>query len=211
MTVPVYVVVAQWLALASLGLLVIIMYRQLGRVFARKTRPENLGPPLGSRAVEFDYRHLADDSIRSVRYEDAPGTLLAFVDPTCPACEELVENLGEAKATSELDGIRVLLATYEPPDYIHLSDAFSLTQHEIAWPTSDSVRSDYGVEATPLVIAIDARGIVRGVRPTSQLKDIRALKQAALESVADGATDDLMDKVGSTNQLEALVKPRGGI
>jgi len=213
-TVPQYMVVAQWIALLSLGLLVIVMYRQLGRVFGRKQRPEHLGPEIGTRATEFDYHRLGDAAVRTFRPELGQTVLLAFVDPTCPACEELVESLGQATSSDDLWETRILLVTDEPPDYVNLSEAFSLTQLEIAWPTSETVRQAYRVGATPLVVAIDRGGIVRAVRATTELDDIRTILRI-VEAPRDARDhehrhEDEVSSAHEQNERAAIVESKGG-
>ena len=110
---------------------------------------------------------------------DGP-TLLGFVDPTCPSCEELVENLSAADASGELAGFRTLLVMSDPPAYAEISPAFCSTAIEIGRPPTEAAREAYNASATPLLIAIDTAGVVRAARPAIAPKDIRALTQAAL-------------------------------
>jgi hypothetical protein len=48
--IPVYLFVAQWALLAALGVLVVIVYRQLGRLLAGGGQVADLGPAVGSAA-----------------------------------------------------------------------------------------------------------------------------------------------------------------
>jgi hypothetical protein len=187
MRIPLYLAVAQWALLLGLGLLVIIMYRQLGRVFGTAKATAGLGPQAGKRAADFGYERIADGTRHYVTPGDGRPLLLAFVDPTCPACEQLVENLGAA--AGDLAGIRVLLLTSDPPDYMQISDAFRSTALEIGRVTTHGVREAYNAVATPLLVAIDGNGLVRAAGSVRQLKEVRGFGAACLLSPPRGAED----------------------
>jgi hypothetical protein len=189
MRIPLSLAIAQWALLLTLGLLVIGVYRQLGRVFSGKRPADALGPVPGSPAKEFEYVRIRDNTTHTFRpagHDSA--TLLGFVDPTCPSCEELVENLSAADASGELAGVRTLLVMSDPPAYAEISPAFCSTALEIGRPPTEAAREAYNASATPLLIAIDRAGVVRAARPAIAGKDIRALTQAALVATP---TDEL--------------------
>ncbi|HZO77575.1 MAG TPA: hypothetical protein VFB39_05985 [Solirubrobacteraceae bacterium] len=192
MRIPLYLAIAQWALLLALGLLVIGAYRQLGRVFAGKRPAGALGPAPGSSAKEFDYLRIRDNTnqIFVPAGNDGPA-LLGFVDPTCPACEELVENLSAADASGELAGFRTLLVMSDPPAYAEISPAFCSTAIEIGRPPTEAARQAYNAIATPLLIAIDGEGVIRAARTATERKDIRALIHTALAPTA-------ADEVGVT-------------
>jgi hypothetical protein len=56
MEIPIYLVIAQWMLLAALCLLVIVMYRQLGMAFNRPNpeRAVTTAPPAGGGAETSD-------------------------------------------------------------------------------------------------------------------------------------------------------------
>jgi hypothetical protein len=187
MKIPLYLAVAQWALLLTLGLLVVGAYRQLGRVFADKRPTSALGPVPGSRATEFVYLRISDNTEHRFRPAvDHKPTLLGFVDPTCPACEELVENLSTATSVGELDGFRTLLVMSDPPTYAGISTAFRSTGLEIGRPPTDAAREAYNAAATPLLVAIDSSGTVRAARSVVGPKDIRVLMEAAVEPSPTG-------------------------
>lgn len=98
---------------------------------------------------------------------------MAFVDPTCPACEALVSNLNTAADGGELDELRVLLLTWDPPAYVQVSDTFRATRLEIGRPVTPAAKDDYNVSATPLLVAIDMDGVVRAAGAVRHLNDLR--------------------------------------
>ena len=110
MRIPVYLEVAQWALLFGLGSLVVVLYRQLGRLLSHDPGPANPGPAVGTRAAPIRYARLPDGAAGQLAPGDGQPALIAFVDPTCPACEQLVGNLGALAATGELDGYHLLHA-----------------------------------------------------------------------------------------------------
>lgn len=179
MKIPVYLAVAQWALLLALGLLVIILYRQLGRLGSSKAATE-LGPKVGSRAAEFSYARVGDNSRHYLTPGDGQPLLVAFVDPTCPACEQLVGNLTLATDAGDLAGLRVLLLTSDPPSYLQISDSFRRTPLEIGMVTTHGVREAYNAVGTPLLVAIDGEGTVRAAGAARELQEVRAFSQACV-------------------------------
>jgi hypothetical protein len=179
MTIPLYLAIAQWTLLFALSLLVFIMYRQLGRIFGGPTGAAEFGPAVGTNAVGFEYTRVSDDT----RHHFAPGSgqaaLVAFADPTCPACEALVSTLNTAADDGELDELRVLLLTSDPPAYLQISDTFRTTRLEIGSPVARATRDAYNVSATPLLVAIDMRGVVRAAGAVRHRSDLRAFTNRA--------------------------------
>lgn len=181
---PLYLVIAQWALLAALGVLVVILFRQLGRLMTGRDSRAELGPPPGTKAVALSYARPGSDVVEQVRPGDGQPLLLAFVDPTCPSCEELVSVLGALRGTGELDGLRVLLLISDPPSYLQISPAFSSTSLEIGRPARREGLEYYRVTGTPLLVAIDAGGLVRAARSVVKEAEVRAMARSALEPEA---------------------------
>jgi hypothetical protein len=188
--IPLYLAVAQWALLLCLAVLLIAAFRQLGRVLGQSASPPELGPRAGTRAGRIAYERLSPAAPhgrlpgRSVS-TFVPGggepALVAFVDPTCPACEELVSSLGTAKVTGELAGIRTLLLTTDPPGYLQISAAFRATTLEIGRPLDRTELEAYQALATPLVVAIDGAAVVQAARTAARPDEVRALISACTE------------------------------
>jgi hypothetical protein len=171
--------VAQWALLLALGLLVVVMYRQLGRVLGR-AKPADLGPAVGTAAASFAYARAGDKSVHHLTPGNGQAALVAFVDPTCPSCEQLVTALSTADQAGELAGLRVLLLMSDPPRYLQISQAFRTCGLEIGQAVARSDLDAYHASATPLLVAIDQAGVVRAAGPAAQLADVRAYLQASL-------------------------------
>jgi hypothetical protein len=180
MRISIYLAVAQWALLFALGFLVVVMYRQLGRhlIPAKAQANGELGPAVGSQAAEFEYVRADDQKVRHFTPGDGQAALVAFVDPTCPACEELVASLDEADANADLAEVRVLLLVSDPPSYLQISEPFRKTRFEVGRVLADSTLEAYRASATPLLVSVDNIGIVRSAGPARQLAEVRRFAHA---------------------------------
>jgi hypothetical protein len=172
--IPLYLEIAQWALLFGLGTLLLVLYRQLGRLLSNAAGPESPGPAVGSNAAPIRYAGVPSGSPGRFAPGNGQPALLAFVDPTCPSCEQLVANLSELAAASQLDGVRILLLMSDPPGYLGISAVFQATGLEIGRPLAAADVRAYHVTGTPLLVAIDGDGVVRAVGVTSKLTDVRA-------------------------------------
>ncbi|MGN6792684.1 MAG: hypothetical protein ACTHJW_09885 [Streptosporangiaceae bacterium] len=176
--VSVYLFGAQWALLGALGLLVVIMYRQLGRLLTGSDKAADLGPEVGAPAAAITYVTMGDQQERRFSPGDDGPALVAFADPTCPSCEQLVAVLGELTSAGELDGIRTLVLMSDPPSYVQISDVFSASELEIGRPARRNGLDSYRVSGTPLLVAIDASGVVRAAGSVIKAAEILAFAQA---------------------------------
>ena len=178
MRVPLYLQIAQWALLLGLGCLVVVMYRQLGRLLGHPEQADQLGPPPGSVAPPFRYERLPAGTTGQLTPGDGLPALIAFVDPTCPACEQLVTSLGELAAEGSLHGARVLLLVSDPPGYLRISPAFQATTLEIGRPVSTAEVAAYRATGTPLLVAVDGAGVVRAAGVASRPAEVRVMAAA---------------------------------
>ena len=125
---------------------------------------------------------LADgaDAVRVFTPGHGQPALVAFVDPTCPSCEQLVATLSAAQAAGELAGLRVLLLTSDPPAYLQISPAFQAAGLEIGRAVDRGDLEPYRPSATPLLVAIDAGGVVRKAGTALRGAEVRAFTQSCL-------------------------------
>jgi hypothetical protein len=189
MKVPEYLVVAQWALLFALGFLVIVAFRQLGRVFVRGTSHPDLGPPTGTMAASLEYLRVSDGTAQQVQPGRGEPLLAAFVDPTCISCENLVLALEGARQETALGGVRVLLLTTDPPRYLSVSEVFQNTTFEVGQVVAQRNLETYRASATPLLVAIDQVGIVRWAGAAATPEEVRSAiaacrASAGLESAA---------------------------
>src|SRR5271165_1859281 len=195
MRVPLYLEVAQWALLFALGLLVVVLYRQLGRLMGNAAKTADLGPAVGTMATPFRYHQLPDGTIAQFRPGGGQRSLIAFVDPTCPACEQLVTNLSAMAADGELAGARALLLISDPPSYLGISAAFRATTLEIGRPLSAEEVTGYRASGTPLLVAVDGDGYVRAAGVARQAAEIRSFAAAA--AGAGGAATEAITSIES--------------
>jgi hypothetical protein len=178
MRIPIYLEIAQWALLVGLGFLLVVLYRQLGRLLSGSRDHPELGPPVGSQAAPIRYAVVPDGSHERLAPGDGQPALIAFVDPTCPACEQLVSSLGELQAAGELAGQRVLLLISDPPGYLGISAAFRTTSLPIGRPLSAAEVAGYRATGTPLLVAVDGGGTVRAAGVASKLPEVRSYARA---------------------------------
>ncbi len=180
MHIPVYLEVAQWALLFGLGALVVVVYRQLGRLLGkdRAAATADLGPAVGTAAAAFRYEIVPGGQLAQLRPGGGQPVLLAFVDPTCPSCEQLVSNLTVLHDDGELAGLRILLLISDPPAYLSISAAFQATDLQIGRPVSAEDVAGYRATGTPLLVAVDGAGIVRSAGVARLAGEIRDAAQA---------------------------------
>jgi hypothetical protein len=196
--IPVFLFVAQWALLAALGLLVVIMYRQLGRLLTSGGEAATLGPEVGSQAAALTYARAGDQRARQLTPGGGEPLLVAFADPTCPSCEQLVAALGELSAAGQLSALRTLVLISDPPSYLQISDVFSATELEVGRPVRREGLEDYRVSATPLLVAIDGAGVVRAAGTVVRAAEVLAFAQSCLLPVPAVATIPVSTATAST-------------
>jgi hypothetical protein len=179
MRIPLYLVLAQWTVLFAFGLLVIIMYRQLWRMFEPSALRKH-GPEVASKAESFEYRRISDDTLQYVTPGIGKALLLAFVNPTCVSCERLVESMSTALDLGDLDDVQVLLLTSEPASFLKIAGPFRNTKLEIGQIATRATLGAYVVTATPLVVAVDSDGVVRDAGPAQEIEEVRRFVRACL-------------------------------
>jgi hypothetical protein len=179
MKVSLYLAIAQWAILFGLALLLIVLYRQLGRVFGAK-EPTKYGLPPGTLAPAFEYRRVSDGSLQHFTPGSDHPALLAFVNPTCLACDQLVSTMSTAHNSGELNILRTLLVTSDPIGYIEISDAFKNTPLEIGQVTTRATLNSYQAMATPLIVSIDGSGHISISGTATELPELRNFIHACL-------------------------------
>lgn len=144
------------------------------------------GPPAGDPAEPTGLAQLeamladAADAVRVFTPGGGQPALVAFADPTCPSCEQLVTTLSAAQAAGELAGLHVLLLTSDPPAYLQISPAFQAAGLEIGRPLDRADLEPYRPSATPLLVAIDAGGVVTKAGTAIRAAEVRAFSQSCL-------------------------------
>jgi len=141
----------------------------------------DLAEPTGLAQLEAMLADAAD-AVRVFTPGHGQPALVAFVDPTCPSCEQLVTTLSAAQAAGELAGLHVLLLTSDPPAYLQISPAFQAAGLEIGRPLDRADLESYRPSATPLLVAIDAGGVVTKAGTAVRPAEVLAFSQSCLLS-----------------------------
>jgi len=161
----------------------LIAYQPLCAAGPDGTPPEDRAGPARADAGLAQLEAMMRDAADAVRVF-VPGqgqaALVAFVDPTCPSCEQLVTVLSAADEAGELAGLRTLLLTSDPAGYLQISPAFQATSLDIGRPLDRAELEPYRATATPLLVAIDADGAVTKAGPAIRAAEVQAFIQSCL-------------------------------
>jgi len=161
-TLPTWLVVSQWVLLFALGLLIIVIYRQIGFLEQLKDRgSERDGLSIGEKAPVFDYTPVNQSTDTSIRFEPrGRWSLLVFADPGCVSCQNTL--LALERLMPKLEPVmRVLVVTTAEPAQIAAVDAFRSASCDICRIRSDVSYKLYRTSVTPFGYLIDLEGMIR--------------------------------------------------
>lgn len=179
-TLPLWLVISQWVLLFALGLLVIVMYRQLGYLLhLRDVGTEREGLPIGEKAPAFDYTPVNGDMRLPARFEPL-GTwaLLVFVEPGCASCRSTIPAL-ERLVPSFEQRIRVLVVTSAELALIAAVDEFRTAALGINQVSKEVPYELYQTRSTPFAYLIDPSGVIQAKGVATEEPAIRKIMQKA--------------------------------
>jgi hypothetical protein len=189
-SLPTSAFVTQWVLLFALGLLVVLMYRQLGFLLRLRDRGSvRDGLTLGRAAPVFGYRTVDGTRGPVARFE--PGKnwlLLMFADPACISCGKAlaaVENVVR-KSVSHLE---VVVATTAEQAAIEAVEAFKKTSLSVVKVASKVQEDLYQTHTVPLAYLVDPTGIIRAKTIPSDESAVRKLL-ANMENAAASVDSD---------------------
>lgn len=163
MTVPLSVVIAQWILLASLGILVVVFYRQLALLIdIGGTRSTRAGLNVGSRAPEFEYVVANDHGHRGSRREFSPRegwSVLMFADPLCLTCEQALQAL--ERAIQGQGATRALVLTTAPLSIVVATPTFGESAIEVGQIDRMVATDLYRTQTAPYFYVIGPDGLIR--------------------------------------------------
>lgn len=170
------VVVAQWVLLFALGLLVIVMYRQLAYLLDLRAGQPN-GLSVGSLAPDFDYVLPRTAELRRFTTTDH-WSLIMFANPICTTCARALASLERVISTGRLDSVQTLVVSVAGPIDEVQNDLLSATEH-VGIVEHDVVHRLYKTEKTPFFYTVDPAGIIRGAgAPVDQAEIEKLLAQS---------------------------------
>jgi hypothetical protein len=145
--------VLQWAALASIGFLLMGVFRYIA---ARSPVPPSAntygGPPLGARLSK---RAMSDLEALVPGGVSADGVLLAFVVESCTGCQTLLGQIAESRALQQ--GQQIALVTRSPTKQFR--EAVASTGLPVVLD-GGALWDECRVTNTPLVLKVDADGKV---------------------------------------------------
>ena len=186
-SMPIALVVTQWVLLLALALLVLLMYRQLAHLLHLSGSAHDAGGPVeGEPAQAFRYHQPGEPLVHDYQ----PGeqaTLLLFSDPRCGACDAALEAVETVTRNSRAAGLRVLVITDADDIAVAANNALANTALDVA-VVDRGVTHDYRIAGTPLLVGVDREGVVRAKASSPDqtavrrlLKDIRRATSGAAE------------------------------
>jgi AhpC/TSA family len=164
--IPVALLVAQWLLLLGLGVMVVLMYRQLGYLLGLSRAVSGSGGlDVGEQAPTFEYEPFPTNGSGEQRRGFVPEgarTLLMFTTPGCASCQTALRSLEEATRRLREDGLRVLVATDAEPEHIQAVEVFRDSPLPVVRVDHDVPTRLFRTYTTPFLYAIGDDGKVRG-------------------------------------------------
>lgn len=187
-SLPIAIVVTQWVMLFALSGLVIVMYRQLAHLLHLSGSAHDAGGlDVGTVAPTFGYRH-PGESTRRIFQPGSRSTVLLFTDPRCGACDAALEAVEGAARGSQSSGLQVLVVSDADDIAVAANEGLSRTSLDIALVDHGVVTTDYRVTGTPLLVGIDSNGAVQSTIAAPDLPAARRLvKDLHRLSVSDDA------------------------
>ena len=173
--IPLYLEIAQWALLLGLGTLVIVLYRQLGRLLTTTGEPRRPARQSAAKAAPIRYARIPADSACRLTPGDGQPALIAFVDPTCPACEQLVASLASCGSRASSTECAYCCSCPIRPGYLRYLCGVPGDEPGDR-PSAQRRRRSAGTGSTgtPLLVAVDRGGVVRAAGVTSKLTEVRA-------------------------------------
>jgi methylamine dehydrogenase accessory protein MauD len=149
-----------WVLVLGLGLLVLLLYRQLGIMYLGSAEGVSRdGLAKGTTAPDFSLTDQYGNVQRLSSYRGRP-VLLVFGSPGCTPCRTLLPQLEEWAEDHRDMGIIWLNAAPRDETLKYASD-MGATVPVVAHVPDDKVADRYKVRVTPFSFMIDENGIVR--------------------------------------------------
>lgn len=159
---PLWLVASQWVLLFALGLLVIILYRQLGFMMRLKDQgTERGGLAIGEQAPAFDYIPAILPAGSSTSFDpQGSWSLLVFAEPGCVSCKNTLAAL--ERLTPQLEQrMRLLVVTSAEPSHIAAVEEFRSASVSIGQVSYEVSSKLYQTAITPFAYLIDPEGVIQ--------------------------------------------------
>jgi hypothetical protein len=190
---PAPVVIAQWVLLSGLAVLVIVMYRQLAYLLKlSEAEAEGGGLAIGEPAPQFKFKRwrLTGAGSASERFEpNGVPAVLAFAEPYCKACVEMLVSLERATRDARAAGLRVLVLTDANRRELEAVDAFRTTSLDVALVDRTVTARLYRTSITPYLYGVSAGRIDAKGSAASEAEVQSILAKVLGGSRRDGSPD----------------------
>lgn len=162
-----------WGLTATFGLLLILMFRQVGLTYMPNAQRVRLqGLDIGARAPDFaltDHRGVSHDVRFGARSAPGPATFVLFTLPSCGICQDLTSTLTEQSSLAP--DVRFVWVAGAPG---------AATSRRLATPSGwlaggaaeDAVHAQWGVSAVPFGFVVNASGRVVDKRVVNRREDV---------------------------------------
>ena len=176
-----------WIAVLTLGALVVALLRQVG-VLHERVRPAGAllgqeGPRPGEAAPLVEVDAWSGRRLRVGGPDpDGRGTLLFFVSPTCPVCKQLL-SVVPAVCAAEDPQLRLLLVSDGPRE----EHEDFVRRHGLGgehYLLSRDLGVSYQVGRLPYAVLLDGAGVVRARGLVNTREHVESLFEAREQGVA---------------------------
>jgi methylamine dehydrogenase accessory protein MauD len=180
-----------WIAVVALGLLVVVLIRQIGLLHERLAPVGALaaqqGPEVGEPAPALELTDLSGNpvSIGGTAAADE-RTLLFFLSPTCPVCDSLLPTLRRVVA-DEAPGLRLVFASDGDPEE-HRDFRRAKKLEDVPYLLSTELGLRFAVAKLPTAVLIDETGVVRArgmVNTREHLESLLNAEEMGVASIQD--------------------------
>jgi len=178
-----------WLFVIALGVLVLLLYRQLGIMYLGTAEGVSRdGLARGTRAPDFSLTDQYGHAQRLNSYKGKP-VLLLFGSPHCSPCRLLLPQLDEWVRQHQDVGA-VWLNSASPEESLRFVSETGAQLPVAPYAPEDNLLDKYKVRVTPFLFMVDENGIVRakGLVNSKGGLDMyyRELKTGKFEPPAEG-------------------------
>lgn len=187
---------ALWLIVLVLAWLLLTLLRLVGQLHERLgpagAAMTGNGPDIGERLPDLMEAHkIVDQAL--LGFPKSRDSLLVFVAPSCPTCEDLIRSLVPfSRREKELEVIMVSSAT-RPEENNHFAAMVARTG--VALLASPALTEAAKVNGTPFALWLDREGTVHAKGIVNHSEHLESLKHARESGFAtlESAHDDLVD------------------
>jgi methylamine dehydrogenase accessory protein MauD len=170
-----------WCVVVAMGLVIVALVRQIGVLFERVAPAGALavqeGAAVGDLAPRQIVETLAGKSIEiGATRDDGRATLLFFLSPNCPVCENLLPAL-RSLARHEASAIEVILAS-DGDHATHQAFVQRLDLGALSYVLSPNLGISFGVSKLPFAALIDCDGVLRARGLVNTREHLESLLEA---------------------------------